>query len=919
MIRSLRSSLVLTALLLGACGDEPPGALVASAKEYLAKKDANSAVIQLKSALQKQPDLAEARFLLGRTLVENGDAVPGEIELRKALDLKYPKDAVLPLLARALVMQGKGERAIKDYATTQLSAPVANADLKTAIAGAYAQQGDLRKAQSALDDALRAAPDFAPAHILEARLKVAAGDSDGALALLDRVIKGEPGNYEALQLKGDLLFVVKKQDDAAVRAVRQALKARPDWLPARVSLIDILLSRGDLAGAKTEIDALKRTLPNHPQTRYFEARLAFLKHDYKSARELVQPLVTGPSDLRSLILAGATELRMGSLPQAESYLAKALQRWPDVPEVRRLLAQVQVRSDQPLKARETLRPLVEKADADAESLNLAAEAELQLGEAAKAEALFGRAQQAKPDDPRSGTALALAQFSKGRATAGYAKLEEIAASDTGTVADMALISAHLRQNDYEGALKAIDSLEHKQPDKPFASQLRGQVELSRRNLAGARQSFERAHKIDPLYFPAIASLATLDVREGKPEAARKRFDDLLAADPKNVQAMLAIADLRSQAGASKEELAALLGNAIKVNPTLAPPRVLLIELHLRNKDNRAALNAAQEGVAAVPDSPELLDALGRAQMASGESAQAISTFIKVAALRPRSPQPQIRLAEAYRTTNNLAAARESLQRALEVAPKYLPAQRALITLELAAGRPEPAMAVARAVQTERPDQSAGYVFAGDIELWRKNWDGAAAAFATGLKRDPTTELAAKRHGALMAGNRTGEAQAFATAWIKEHPQDAAFRTYLGDAALAKLDFRGAETEYLAVLKLQPDDAVALNNLAWLSHTLKKPGAIAYAERANTLQPGRPAFMDTLAVILGDSGQLGKAVELQQKVVALEPDYPPFRLNLAKLYIKSGDKTKARIELDQLAKLGDKFAGQPEVGGLLKAL
>ncbi|MBV9892480.1 MAG: PEP-CTERM system TPR-repeat protein PrsT, partial [Rhizobacter sp.] len=581
MLRSWRLLLVLSAVLLGGCGGESPGALVASAKEYLAKKDANSAVVQLKSALQKQPDLAEARFLLGRTLVENGDGVSGEIELRKALELKYPKEAVLPLLVRALVMQGKGQRAIQDYATADMGTPPANAEFKTAMASAYLQQGDSGKAQSALDEALRAVPDLAAAQILQARMKLAAGDSEGAIALLDRVISKQAGNYEALQLKGDLLFLVKKDGEAAARLERQALKARPDWLPARVSLLEILLTRRDVAGAKTEVDALAKSLPNHPQTRYFEARLAFVKHDYKSARELVQQLLSMGPDLKVLMLAGATELRLGSLPQAEGYLAQALQRWPDVPEARRLLAQIQMRSNQPLKAQETLQPLVEKADADADTLNLAAQAELQSGDAAKAEALFGRALKAKPDDPRSRTALALAQFSKGRADVGFTKLEEIAATDPGTVADLALVSARLRQNDYQGALKAIDSLQQKQPGKPFAFQLRGQLELSSKHPAEARQSFERALAIDPLFFPAIASLAALDVRENKPDAARKRFDDLLVADPKNVQALLAIAELRAQAGASKDELAGLLGNAVKLNPAVPLPRVLLIELYLR--------------------------------------------------------------------------------------------------------------------------------------------------------------------------------------------------------------------------------------------------------------------------------------------------------------------------------------------------
>jgi putative PEP-CTERM system TPR-repeat lipoprotein len=302
-----------------------------------------------------------------------------------------------------------------------------------------------------------------------------------------------------------------------------------------------------------------------------------------------------------------------------------------------------------------------------------------------------------------------------------------------------------------------------------------------------------------------------------------------------------------------------------------------------------------------------------------DSAQAISTFTELAALQPRSPQPQMRLADVYMATNNLGAARESFQRALEATPKILPAQRGLIMLELVDGHPERAMAIARKVQAERPDQVAGYVFAGDIESSRMKWDSAAAQYEAGLKRGSTTELAAKRHKALTAGNRSAEAEAFAKAWIKEHPLDAAFRSYLGDAALAKQDFQRAEAEYLAVLKLQPDDPTILNNLAWLTHTLNKPGALAYAEPRQCTTAGQPAFMDTLAIILGDSGQTSKALEIEHKVIAVQPDHAPFRLTLAKLYLKAGDKAKARVELDQLAKLGAKFSGHAEVGELLKTL
>src|SRR5258705_2700126 len=86
----------LVAGLLAGCGPSTPEALVASAKEYLAKNDRNAAVIQLKTALQTNPDDAEARFLLGKSLLETGEVASAEKELRKAAELKYPSDHIAP-------------------------------------------------------------------------------------------------------------------------------------------------------------------------------------------------------------------------------------------------------------------------------------------------------------------------------------------------------------------------------------------------------------------------------------------------------------------------------------------------------------------------------------------------------------------------------------------------------------------------------------------------------------------------------------------------------------------------------------------------------------------------------------------------------------------------------------------------------
>jgi len=71
------------------------------------------------------------------------------------------------------------------------------------------------------------------------------------------------------------------------------------------------------------------------------------------------------------------------------------------------------------------------------------------------------------------------------------------------------------------------------------------------------------------------------------------------------------------------------------------------------------------------------------------------------------------------------------------------------------------------------------------------------------------------------------------------------------------------------------------------------------------------------MLLAKNNEYSKAIGLEKKALELQPTDAGLRLNLAKIYIKAGEKSQARTELDTLAKLGSKFPGQPEVSELLK--
>jgi putative PEP-CTERM system TPR-repeat lipoprotein len=912
-------ALAATAALMAACGGESSEGLLASAKGYIDKGDHKAAIIQLKSALQKG-DSGEARFLLGKALMASGDARSAEVELGKSLDLKVDPQSVAPLLAQALLELGKGKDAVERFGTMELKEPAAQASLKTTLAWARASAGDTTAAVASADQALAAVPGHPGATLFKARVLLSQRDIDGGLKLIEQVLTQAPKDHDALLMKGDVLARGKNDPAGAALAYEQAVAARPNSRSAHSGLVMLAFAARDWDGAAKRLEAMKKVLPADAQTRYLQAHLAMSRGDLKAARELADQLLkVAPEHPGVLQLAGGIEFQQRAHLQAQAHLHKALTIAPHLRLARVTLAQSYARTGQPAKTLATLQPLLQREGGDAEALSIAGEAYLQTGDAAAAEDAFNRAAKINPADPRSRTALALMRLSKGDADAAFDQLESIAEADKGTAADLTLISAHLRRAEFDAALKAIDRLEKKSADKPLPAHLRGAALLGKKQRDAARQSFEQALKIDPTYFPSIERLAAMDLGDKKDADAQRRFEALLKAVPGHVEATGALVQLRNRAGANPDEVAALINDAIKAHPTEPAPRLLLVAHHLSGKRNDRAVSAAQDAVTAIPDNPQLLDALGRAQMVVGDTHQAIATFNKMAALQPESPLGLLRAADAQAATKSYDAARQSLKRAQGVAPGSVEVAQRQVAVELAAGQPAQALTAAREVQTRNPKSGLGHALEGDVEAYGKKWDAAAAAYRTSLKTQPTTPVAVKLHTVLVRADKAADAKALAAKWQADHPTDLVFVAYLADSAMVRKDYPAAEALYQQILKAQPNEPRALNNMAWIKVQTKAPGALDYARKAHDLRPDSAAIADTLALALLADNKTDEALALLQKAATAEPGNLPVKLSLAKAYLQAGQKDKAKEALEQLKAAGDKFPQQDEVGKLLASI
>lgn len=913
--------LMAATLLLAACGGQNAEQLIASGKSRLEKKDYKAAVIDFKNALQKDAASVEARFLLGKALLETGDVTGAWVELSKAREAGFNNDELVPVMAAALIFRGDTDKFISEYADVELTVPKRQAELKAALATAYASKGKYDQARTAAEAALQADASNIVAQLTIAQLLLVSGDKNGALAQVERVLKAHPESGRPWVAKAEMLQAVGGEKAEAIAAYREGLKLEKDNVQAHAGVIQLLMSQRDLDGAQKQLDEMDKALPGNLYGRYLKTALALERRDLKNAFEMSQQLLkVAPQNPRFLHLAGLIEYERGSYLQAIAHLGKALPNSPSPVAVRVLLARAQLRAGDAGKALSFVQPLLDgDRPAAADVYAVAADAYLQLGDGEAAKRMYAKSVKLNPADIRGRTALALADLSAGQGERALAELKSIANADAGFEADVILAMAHLRSNRLDEALAVIDAMEKKQPGKPVAPFLRGRLEQLRGRNDQARQLYEESARRSASYLPAVTALVAMDYQDGKPAAAVGRYEKVVAANPQSVEGLMGLIATRARAGAKAEDIRQQLEGAIKRFPDVEAPRLGLVSHLLETGDVKGARQVASDGLVRFPDNAFLFEALGVAESAAGNFNQAAQAFSKMAALQPNSVQPLMRMQELFEARKDVPGAISQLRKALVIKPNHLPAQVRLMTLLSRTGKAAEAMALAKSVQAQSPNEPQGWTYEGDLLASEGKWPAAVAAFKISFAKRPTEETTVKLHRALSKAGQAADATKLAADWLAQHPDAPILNFYLGDLALSGGKFEQAEQHYRKVVAAQPNNPVALNNLGWLLHRAGKPGALELVEKALALAPNSPAVMDTAAEIHAASGQLDKALTLQKRAVALAPDEAVHRLHLAQYLVKNNQKSEAREELQRLASLGSSFARHQDVQKMLAGL
>ncbi len=98
--------------------------------------------------------------------------------------------------------------------------------------------------------------------------------------------------------------------------------------------------------------------------------------------------------------------------------------------------------------------------------------------------------------------------------------------------------------------------------------------------------------------------------EKNPEAARGRFEAIIAKEPKNDEAMIGLAGIQAATGAPPKDVVATLERAVAANPASVTAKIALAEYQLRSGDAKSALAVLQGAAATSPNDTRILELLG---------------------------------------------------------------------------------------------------------------------------------------------------------------------------------------------------------------------------------------------------------------------------------------------------------------------
>jgi putative PEP-CTERM system TPR-repeat lipoprotein len=907
-------------LLVAACGEVSYSAEehVARSREAYAEGDLRKAAIEIKNALQQEPDRAEARRLLGEYNLELGKAIEAEAELVRAQELGGDPNAIRRPLLRAWLMQGKNNKVIEATADDQLGDTPKPA-LMTLRAQALLGEGRVEDAQVVLGRALALDPKNIDALVGMAWVEISLENHDGARQHLNVALEHDPNSARAWDLLGDLERDAGRLDEAE-DAYGRALEAAQQPFSPRLKRALVRVLQRDQEGAEKDIEVLESQADQHPAVSYIRGLLAFQQQRYGEARtDFEQALAQNPNYLPPLLYLGATQYALENWQQAETYLTRYLKFRPESVEATRLLGLTRLRDGDSDRAERALTAVLERDPSDKATLAMVSTLYLSQGRTDEALQHLQQAIALEPDSPAIRARLGIALVQDGQREEGFDELDRAIelAPDASLRLQLAMVLERLRADEHQQALERIESL-HKEEKITTAlyHNLKGIAHFGMGDPSAAETAFREGMKAAPEASADLASnLVRLMARQGRQDEAKELATEALEQAPEHLGLLMSLAQLEAAAN-EIEKAETLLVRAVETHPQALQPHLALAEIYLRTSRPSEGVAVLREwsqqrstGDSTPPLPPRWLYLTAVGLLATGDNNAAIDNLRQLRKQQPEALNVGLMLARLLLQRDDRSEAREVLEDAIEREPEHLESRLMLVALLTQEGELGQAAAILEPARSAHPNHPQVLARMGALAYRR----GQAREAVVHLQR--AAELAPDDRsiaGALAQAQQASEDTAGAIAtlndWLARFPEDAGMHLLHANLLLEHGREQDAIAAYRAYLATGQENVVALNNLAWLLRKTAPDEALRLVERAVERAPESGEILDTKGVIQLAAGDDRAAIETLRSALQLSPEVASIRLNLARALLKDGQAEAARTQLETLI---DKHPNTPE--------
>ncbi|MCP4468124.1 MAG: PEP-CTERM system TPR-repeat protein PrsT [Halieaceae bacterium] len=862
---------------------------MARAKDYLAQSDAASATIELQNALQQDPSQAEARWLLGEIFLGSGNLDLAEHEFQRAEALGWPLDDVRPAISRVYLAQGDFD-AVLALEKEGLGA-VAAATLLSGQALAANAQGKVGEANELLKQARETDPDSEAFNLAGASIFMNQGEYEQALVLVEAALEKENRSEFSWRLKGQVLMRLERYEEARA-ALDQSIKLSNSSYADRVARALLNIRMENYEAAQEDASILLEMAPRGAAANYIHGALLFQARDFLGASSALRDAETLSEEFPIIpYYLAISYLIEGNEALSQTYARKFYELAPESGAGRKLFAITLMQLGNMKDARDIVRPVVESSPNDLAALNIMGNAYLMDDNVYAGMVLYDRIAELDPDwaivPLRDEASLVFRDFGDD----GPARSRGDSGSEANFPQDDILkIQQSLADEDYTAAVELAKSYQFRDLEQLSPVHLLARVYMAGGDNEKAREIFGNALARSPGDSFSNQNLARMALENEDPAAVRAYYEDILKHNRNDFSALLQVAALDSAEG-NFLAMVTSLKRAIKAHPDTVEPRLNLARHYL------ATGNAARvEGLLAPLSNarqrnPAVLEVRGLALLQQGRYTGAVEQFEQLVKLSSSSARLHYLLAIASSGAGDGDLSKKELLRAVEADPEYMPALTGLARMAYREEETEEFTKYVEALAKLAPE-SPDVIMLQALKARNLGDSGAALAlFKQAYEIAPTAQTALELAKYYKALGRNDDAVALMQEWIKDHPRDVNVQSALASHFQATGDTASATFHYQKVLAINPNNVIALNNLAWNMRDVNILRAMSFIERAVALSPA-PAVLDTQAYLQHLAGDNVAARYTIRQALADVPDEPSMRYHSAMIDAALGDKAVA---------------------------